>query len=220
MKTAIISTCWLDNPDYLHKTVKFIKYYTQPEIMDDLGITPGDIWFVDNASSDASHDALRAIIPDLYPLINFKRYTKHYTRTAHLEYPYCWRGLYFGRELFQEYDYDKVIFTNNDSYIISSRFAKSINAFQSGYWMGWCKRHNFPECEIQVFTKDCDNYWRLTARPYLDYNGSYMEHNIPATVIDTSAVGDRHAEYGITVQVPGWDYSVQVPLVMDIVYDL
>jgi hypothetical protein len=220
MKIAIISTCWLDNDDYLQKTVKFIKYYTQPAIMTDLGITPKDIWFVDNASSQEAHDKLRAAIPDLYDAISFKRYTKHYTRKSHLEYPYCWRALYFARELFDEHGYDKVISTNNDSYIISPKFAKSIKYFETGYLVPHCTKHNFPECEIQIITKDCKEYWEMTGKSYLEYNGRHMEWCIRPTVIDRSLVGDRHSEYPGVTEVPkGCDYSVQVPLNMEVIYD-
>lgn len=209
MKTAIISTCWLDNEEYLKKTAQFIEYYCQPEVLNALGITTNDIWFVDNASSQEAHDNLRSLIPHLYDKVNFKRYTKHYTRTGHLEYPYCWRALYFARDLFQEHDYDKVISTNNDSYIISEKFATFIKDFQSGYYTPWCKKHSFPECEIQIITKDCDAYWELTSKPYLSYNGVHMEWAIPAEY-NQAFNGDRHYEYGITSQQPGWDFSTQV----------
>jgi hypothetical protein len=219
MKTAIISTCWLDNDDYLQKTAKFIKYYCQPEVLSALGIKESDIWFVDNASSEAAHEKLRALIPDLYDKVSFKRYTKHYTRTAHLEYPYCWRALYFARELFQEYDYDKVVSTNNDSYIISAKFCQFVKDFQSGYFTPWCNKHSFPECEIQIITKDNEEYWQMTGKPYIEYNGLHMEWTIP-TKAEKIFVGDRHCEYGITVQQPGWDFSCQVQLPMNITFNI
>ena len=218
MKTAIISTCWLDKEDYLFKTAKFIKYYCQPQVMADLGISEKDIWFVDNASSPESHDRLRALIPDLYDKVSFKKYTKYYSRTAHLEYPYCWRALYFARDLFQEYDYDKVVSTNNDSFIISSKFANFIKEYKSGYWVPWCNKFHFPECEIQIITKDNKSYWNMTATPYLEQNGKYMEVTIPA-VVGMKFIGDRHSQDGIKEQQPGWDYSTQVPMDMEIKYD-
>lgn len=210
MKTAIITTQWLGTEDYIQKSVKFYKYYTQTQVQEWLG-NP-DIWVCDNASKSTDTDNLFTYLSDpIASKLKFKWFHKHYTRTAHLEYPYCWRALYFARELFQEYDYDKVIFMNNDSFIISQNYMEYIKNFKSGYIVPWCPKHGFPECEIQIITKDSQKYWEMTRKPYLNYNGQHMEDIIPGTV-EKQWIGDRHSENGIMLQQPDWDFSTQVRL--------
>lgn len=215
MKTAIICTMWL-NGDYIPKTHKFLDYYLDENVQKELG-NP-DIWMVDNASNtnEIRHLAFKYLKQDK---LFVQSYEKHYDRTAHLEYPYCWRALYFARDLFQENDYDKVIFMNNDSFIISKEMMNFVRDFKSGYWVPWCNKHRFPECEIQVITKDHEGYWQMTATPYLKQNGKQMENVIPA-VSETIFKGDRWAEYDGLSGIPEEaDYSTQTPLGWKVNYD-
>jgi len=215
MKTATILPVWLDREDYYNKTIKFLNYYHQPKIIEALGILPEDIWLIDNASN--TNKVYQ--IATMFPKVKFKCYNKHYARTAHLEYPFCWRCLYFARELFQEHDYTKIIHLNNDVFIISEKLANHIRDFKSGWWTPWCKKHSFPECDLQVITADCKDYWQVTAPPYLSYNGKHMEYEIKATA-DKSFEGDRYAEYGINTQCDLWDFACQVRLDMEIKYNV
>lgn len=205
MKLGMELPVWLGNDEYYLKTQKFLDYYTQGNVMNALGLKDTkDIWLVENASSPG----LSTTIKNIYG-VSIKRYDKHLTRTAHLEYPYCWRGLYFCRDLFQEHDYDKMIHLNNDVYILSPKLATHVKDFKSGWWSPWCTKHAFKECDLQVITKDSKEFWEVTAPPYITYNGRAMEHVIKSPV-DKTWNGDRHSEYGITVQDPAWDYSCQV----------
>jgi hypothetical protein len=203
LSTALILPVWLDNKDYYVKTVKFLEYYTQDTVLKALGITRNDIWLIDNASGSWSVNDIANKFS-----VNVKSYPKFLDRTAHLEYPYCWRCLYFARELFQEYDYTKVIHLNNDTYIVSPKLAEYIKNFKSGWWCPYCPRYNFPECDLQVVTADCDDYWQVTSVPYLKHNGKAMEHVIKAKA-EKSWIGDRHGEY--LAELPeGIDFSCQV----------
>lgn len=211
MKTALICSTWLDTTDYLAKTLKFLDYYTNQKMLEALNITTKDIWLVDNASDEKLLDWVKTKYN-----VSVYRYEKHLPRTAHLEYPYCWRQLYFGRHLFQEYDYEKVVHLNNDVFIVSNLAVQKIKQTKNGeYWCPWCPKHNFPECDLQIYTKDSDAYWNMTAVPYMTYNGQHMELIIPA-MVDKELVSDRHSEYGITQQEPNWDISCQVKYEMKI----
>lgn len=206
MKTAMILPVWLGTEAYIKKTEKFLDYYTQPQVLKDLGITVADIWLIDNASPQAEVDKIKAKYN-----VSIKQYHKHYARTAHLEYLFCWRCLYFARDLFQEYDYDKVIHLNNDVFILSKRLASFIEKFKSGWWSPWCPKHKFKECDLQVITKDCQDYWDFTGDPYIRHNGSHMEHLIRAP-IDKSWIGDRYAEYTVINIPDNADFSTQTKL--------
>lgn len=214
MKTALICPVWLDNEDYYNKTVKFLDYYTQPKVMDVLGISLNDIWLIDNASGIDTYGELLCRYG-----INGKRYEKHYQRTAHLEYPYCWRCLYFARELFQEHDYDKVIHLNNDTYIISKKMMKDITGLTNKDWVSpWCDKHGFIECDLQIIGKYNELYWKMTGKPYLSYNGAHMEKIIKAET-NGEWVGDRHSENELLAQQPEWDFSCQVRLTTEIKFN-
>ena len=225
MKTAIICTMWLDG-EYIPKTHKFIKYYMSEDVQRELG-NP-DIWMIDNASDSYALDNLHYKFPigdeecsamqSGFWKTFIKKYYKHYTRTAHLEYPYCWRALYFARDLFQEYDYDKVIFMNNDSFIVSKKMMNFVRDLDgSVYWTPWCPIHNFPECEIQVITKSHRGFWNMTATPYIEHNGEHMETIIPA-IYDNQFNGDRWAEYGMDQIPEDADYSTQTRIYMEVKY--
>jgi hypothetical protein len=193
----------------IRKTEKFLDYYTDPKVMEALGIKDTrDIWLVENGSSPYLSDGIMRKYG-----VGIKRYPKHLTRTAHLEYPYCWRGLYYCRDLFQEYDYNKVIHLNNDVFIISEKLANYIRDYkeEDGWWCPWCPKHGFKECDLQVIISTCPYYWRVTSPPYLQYNGRAMENVIEASH-EKDWIGDRHSEYGILEQQPGWDFSCQVKL--------
>ena len=215
MKLGMELPVWLDRQDYFDKTVKFLKYYTSLEVSTALGLNAEDIWLVDNASSIENITK----IAQMFPKVRFKCYTKHYQRTAHLEYPFCWRGLYFCRELFQEYDYDQIIHLNNDVYIISEKLCNYLRDYKSGWWSPYCNRHKFPECDVQLITKDCTDYWNVTAMPYLTHNGKHMEHVMKAKV-EKNWVGDRWGEMPISKQQPGWDFACQTRLHMEIKFNV
>lgn len=211
MKVGLELPVWLDNGDYFDKTDKFLEYYTQPKVMLALGLQSNkDIWLVDNASDPVTSEYFVKTFG-----VSIKRYDKHYTRTAHLEYPYCWRGLYFCRDLFQEYDYDKIIHCNNDTYILTEKLANYIRDLPTNtWWYPNCKRHNFAECDLQVVGKDNMAYWEMTGKPYLNYNGQAMEHIIQG-VRDMNWIGDRHGEF--LGEIPkDADFSCQVRLTMDV----
>lgn len=204
---------WLGNEEYYKKTKKFLDYYTQPEVMEALGLkSTQDIWLVENASSSYLSDR---IFQDYK--ISIKWYPKHLTRTAQLEYPYCWRGLYYCRDLFQEYDYEKIIHLNNDVFIISPNFANYIRDFKSGWMSPFCPRHNWPECDLQIITPDCNEFWEITGPPYLTHNGIPMEKVIKANC-ERRWIGDRHSEYGITELPEGLDFSCQVKYDMKVTF--
>jgi hypothetical protein len=200
---------WLDDNDYFDKTDKFLEYYTQPKVMQALGLKDTkDIWLVDNASNEITSQ----YFVDTFG-VSVQRYKKHYTRTAHLEYPYCWRGLYFCRDLFQEYDYDKIIHCNNDTYILSEKLANYVRDIPDTSWLyPYCPKHKFVECDIQVIGKKNKEFWQVTSVPYMQHNGQAMEHIIKGAC-ERNWIGDRYGEF-LTEIPKDADFSCQTRLHM------
>lgn len=222
-KTAIVFPNSAKTEDYRKKTAKFLEYYSQPEVLEALGLeSTKDIWIIDNASKFQEDyllgEEIRKNQPYTYWNYSWKRYHKYYDRPSHLSYSYCWRALYFGRELFQEYDYDKILHLNNDSFLLSKNIMKHIKNIPNGKaWMPYCPKHNFPECDINVYTKDFEGYWELTAKPYAFWTGQAMENVLKKYKWDVEKnwIGDRWAEYPKDIP-PNADFATQVRINQEI----
>ncbi len=213
MKTVLVVPCWLQDANYLAKTIKWLDYYERQCV--DLKFN--DIVLLENASSFSRMKHIKTASPRTL----IQRFTEHMPRTGHLEYPYLWRADYFFKELFKEYD--KIVYMDNDMYLISKKAVTLVNYFDSGWMSFYCPRHNFPETGIQVVTRDSKAYkdfvGDLTQEEFIKkYNGQTMETTLPLTNIIKDLNGDRHSETGTILQQRGWDFSMQVPLEMDIVY--
>lgn len=204
MKTAIVTTCYLSVGDYYLKTKKFINYYTASNIEHD------NIILLDNASSFKNIASLSEVT--FNHLI--QRFPIHMPRTSLLEYPYLWRAVYFFQEIFKEYD--KIIYMDNDAYLLSPKAIEWVNKFEEGWESPWCPRHNFPETGIQVVT-NCDKYKNFVKRFANEkdfiytFNGEMMETTLPVS-INKDLIGDRHSESGLKEIPTPCDFSCQVTL--------
>lgn len=212
MKTVLVTTCWLDDPIYLAKTQKWLRHYIYNN-----HLKYDDIILLDNASSFSN------IIKINYRwsgTILVQRFPVHMKRDSHLEYPYLWRGVYFFQELFKEYD--RIIYTDNDAYLLSPKVMEYVNNFESGWESFWCTKHGFPETGIQIVTKDSKEYNAFVNGTLEDFiyinNGKTMETRLPVSV-NKDFIGDRHSESGIIIQDSKWDFSCQVPLEMEMKYN-
>lgn len=204
MKTGLITTANLNDPINDEKTRKWLKYYTQ--LKKELGVT--GIHVLNNGPTtrydfDVLNRAGRT-------RLKFHAFPQHLPRTGHLDYPYLWRAVDHFKECFKIYD--KIIYMDNDFYILSERFAKHIKDFRDGWMSPWCARHNFPETGLQVLTKTSQCY--PISYPYSRFNGQCMELTLPVST-EKGWIGDRHSEYGVTFQDRTWDFSAQVPLEME-----
>lgn len=206
MKTALVTTCWLADPINRQKTQKWVNYY-KGDIAKDLKYD--EIILLNNGFSLIREfpKGRDFFITDLKP---------HLPRASHLEYPYLWRALDHFQKLFEEYD--KIIYMDNDFYILSKAIVDRVNAVSGPEWFSpWCKRHNFPETGLQVLTKDSVNY--RIGQPWSRHNGKCMETTLPVD-FEKNWNGDRHSEYGIVEQDKTWDFSAQVTLDMEMKYNL
>lgn len=208
-KVALVTTCWLGNQEYIDKTLKWLNYYSgiQNHLKYD------DIILIDNASPSAKIK----LIEDQFPNVNFIHFDNHLTRTSHLEYPYLWRAVHTFQELLATYE--KIIYMDNDFYVLSKSMTEYINDIGPIWWSPWCSKHQFPETGLQVLTKGVQDYWDFVSKPYMSYNGLCMETTLPV-ITNEICKGDRHSEYGITEQQPGWDFTAQAPLNMEIKFNV
>jgi hypothetical protein len=202
VKTVLVTTSWLGTAEYVSKLHNWLEYYTLGMISLDLKYDT--VVVLDNASP---FEKLKEFGKGYsrYPGVVFQRFPQHFGRPSHYDYPYLWRAVDFYAELFKEYD--KIVYMDNDFYVLSPKMVDWINNIQSGWTSPWCIRHDFPETGLQIITKTCAKYNNL--HPFSVNNGQCMEHVLPVQV-DKTLTGDRHSEYGLTEQQPEWDFSAQV----------
>lgn len=213
MKTILCTTCWLDNDEFNKRTEKWLRYYIYNS-----GLIYDNIMLLDNASS---FENIQKHSRQWTGNVIIQRFTKHMSRTSHLEYPYLWRAVYFYQELFKEYD--KVIYMDNDAYLLSDNAMNYVNNFKNGWASFNCPKHSFPETGIQIITKDCKEYkdfvGNMSEEEFIKkYNGSVMEGTLPLTEVNRKLIGDRYSEYGIIKQDKIWDFSCQTLLETDMIY--
>lgn len=203
MKTILATTCWLDDEHYFKRTQKWLDYY---ENMNDLIFD--HIILVDNASSPENIARLKG------SKFVVSRQEPHLTRASHLSYPFVWRAVF----LMDKMEADKIIYMNTDVFLLSDKMTTWVNQLKEGWTVPWCKKHNFPEADLQILVKPNSDYSNfIKGRNYMSYNGQQMESILPVTV-DRSLKGDRYSEYKGGVVPDDADFITQCVLDMEVKY--
>ena len=197
MKTALVTTTYLEPEVRLLKTQKFIDYYT-------LIVPQWDLIVLDNASP----------LEICYPFyaknsqVQFQRYVTHYGRPSHLDYKYLWRAVWEIKNILEEYD--KVVYMDNDFFIRSGRMVQFINELKDGWTTFWCPRFTMPETGCHVVAGRAFAYhdWIVQHSPD-HFNGRYMMETVLPCTVDKTMVGDRYFEDGDSAPyaAPAKDYD-------------
>lgn len=212
MKTALVTTCFLDVEDYRNKTKRFVNYY----INDAVDLNLSSIILFDNASKyenikECGFDKNFCVV---------QRFTEHLSRTSHLEYPYLWRAVYYLKDVLKEYD--KVIYMDNDFYLTSKNIIEYVNNLNTGWTTFWNPKHRFPETGCHIICKDSTAYNNfineLTEEEFIKkYNGLTMETHLPVDKVETKFTGDRYSEYPLEIPSDA-DFSAQTILQQKVIY--
>lgn len=188
MRTCIVTTCYLDSEERIEKTKKFIKHYSLNTLY--------DIYVLDNASPKEHLDRTKEyykkddhiIICPLEP---------HFDRPSHLDYKYLWRAVHKLQDLFKIYD--KIIYMDNDFYMISDKMFKYVEDLNSGWTTFYSHHYNFPETGCHIITKDCQeykNFVNMSQDEFIaKYNLQTMENILPVTHVEKGMIGDRYGEF-------------------------
>lgn len=203
MKTAIFTTTYLVPQERFDKTVKFLDYYSRK--------TNYDIYVLDNNSPLEKAIELQL----LFPQIKIIRYDEHFDRPSHLDYKYLWRAVFDLQNYFNEYE--KIIYMDNDFYILSDKMFNYINDLKDSWTTFWCKMHQFPETGCHIILKNDPNYTNfikdLTLQNFINlYNNSCMENTLPVSKIEKSFNGDRFGELKDPPKLDGLDFWAQAKL--------
>lgn len=194
MKTALLTPCYLEGEDLygnnrLKRMERWLDYHLA--IKDQLGAD--DFWLLDNESPRSS----------VFDLLN--QYTSinvlsdwHLPKRGNgngVDYDYCWRAIWFMRTLITKKDYKKIIFLDNDAYILSHRLAKLVKELDSGWSSFYIPKYSFNSAEFHILCENrFEDFLEYTSGNFMDKNGITMEKDLPFTTVWKSFVGDRYGE--------------------------
>lgn len=239
MKTALFSLSYLDGEDAsgssrLERNARWLKYYWP--LKDELGFQ--NIILADNASRRQSVINLMDRVPmswEFRSMPAFRRepmelsifqFGEHLARgssgfppvtpaddRANFDYPYCWRGFWFLRDLFVLYKFEKIILIDTDMFVLTKRVAKYIKEAR-GWTALWSEKYQFPETSLSVIEGDgVQKFLEFTNRPWQEFLGRKMETTLPYTHVEKGFIGDRYGEYTYRETVPvNPDYYGQCPI--------
>lgn len=233
MKTALFAPMFLDGNDphgtpRLWRNTRYIQYYQS--IQPQLGFDT--IYFADNASSienlkmiggriDFEDTPGKSLFNDDFPNSTgvhiFTYRDRLHGGMGWVNYPYCWRALYFIQKLILR-GYEKIITIDSDGFITSRRMAKYVKDLKSGWTSFYCPRHNFPDCSIHVLC--ADQFWayqEFTWVPYMTHMGKLMETSLPFTHVERGFNTDRFGEFR-SDQPEGCDYFGQAHIKVKLEY--
>lgn len=127
--------------------------------------------------------------------VSVMSFRKHLPTGKDLDYPYCWRSLYFVRWVAMSGQWDKIIMIDNDAFVLSKRLADYLKAVDTGWTSLWCERWKFPESSLTVICRDAFSILNeFCVDDFRFHNGKKMEEVTPFTNVEKRFVGDRYGE--------------------------
>ena len=210
----LFSLCWLGEPWRIDRYTKWLSYHLA--IKDSLGFDK--IVLLDNASDLNDLRKLGGTIMDEKgnlielgnPDILIYRFDVHMPRTGIHEYPYCWRGLEYCKQLVTSLSINKILFIDSDFYILTKKLAQYIKTLDTGWISFWCHKYGWPEAALHILCKDTlSTLLNFPIPSFTHYNNRNMEELLPFTkVLKTEFKGDRYGE-GAEPQKDDMDYYGQ-----------
>lgn len=188
MRTCIVTTCYLDSDERIEKMYKFLDYYIKH--------TDYQIYVIDNASPFHLFMNMYFKYSDS-GRVGYNRKEEHFNRPSHLDYKYLWRAVHELKDLMPRYA--KVIYMDNDFYMISDKMFKYVEDLNSGWTTFYSHYYNFPETGCHIITKDCQEYKdfiNMSQDEFIaKHNLQIMENVLPVTHVEKGMIGDRYGEF-------------------------
>ena len=211
MSTLLYSTSFLDGPGLIERHLRYLKYYRS--IKEQIGFD--DIYFLNNGPIYTG-DIIRV---DVQPRITFFDVQTHsaplLTDSEFCAYPYCWRGIYWMRYLF-DMGWDKIIFCDTDGFILSKRLMEYVKNCNSGWIAFKEEKYSWPTSEFHIINKDAQPILeRFCAEmSYMARGNKEMEAVLPFTHVETGFKVRRAGEDRLPID--GYDFYGQCPNDMEI----
>ena len=220
MKTCLFSLAYFDGEDdrgsnRLERNIKYVKYYAK--LKEELGFD--EIVLFDNASNEENIKKFIEAVKDEPIQVVLCGSREHLARKGGYDYPYCWRGLHFMRDLIVKFQYKKIITIDSDGFVLSKKLSKYVKDASSGWEAFWCQKYNFPEAAFHILNADAMGYFMgYTCTPWERLNGQVMELALPFTKVNKEFVCDRFGE-DRAPQSPVMDWYGQCPVDMELTYE-
>lgn len=160
-----------------------------------------DVICLDNAS--------RKSFPAPYADAALMRFTKEYRRGGLLDYPYAWRAFYMLGTILRDWEYERIIFIENDFFVCSQRLLDWADR-QTGLACLWTPKFGFPECALTVLTK-CDAYDNFVREMPWQQRSGVFEQIVPWTHVEKGFKGDRYEDV-TRPPAGGVDFAAQLSL--------
>lgn len=239
--TVMFSGCYVDGFDALgssrlDRTKWHLEYYRN--IKEELGLK--EFILVDNGSDLEALSELNAPIYDskldqvFIPHhgsndIKIYRFENHLERVGIVEYPYCWRNMYFLATWIIHRchrDIDKIFICDSDAFVVSKKLAHFIRDLESGFTAMWSEHHRFPASELSILCKDRfidfinwtkEKPWGVRSAEKIP-----LEVALPYSSIQMQFVGDRYGEFSSTglAQTSEMDFYAQARMINKPVFDM
>jgi hypothetical protein len=113
------------------------------------------------------------------------------------DYPYEWRNLNYVKNIFEDYNYEKIILNVNDFYILTQKMMNFIDSQNEGWISCENKYGGGPDTSFQIINNKCSVY-----NDFVEKHIDFMKHNanlkmyefyVPFTYIDKETVyGGRY----------------------------
>lgn len=137
----------------------------------------------------------RVIHADSTSDVTIYRFHTELPRTGVWEYPYWWRCLDYLKVLIQREDITKLIHIDTDCYVLTPRLADYVRTRNTGWYVFWSQKYNFPEAAFWIVGEDSiQRFLDFPIPSFSFYNGREAEHILPFTEVVKSFTGDRYGE--------------------------
>lgn len=209
--TMLWTTTFLDGTDKsgsyrLARTHKWITYHMR--LRNQLGFSR--IFLLDNASSTSLSYGT--------PGIEFMQFNERLTGSGD-SYPYCWRAVYHMSHILATRKIQKLIYIDNDGFVLSKKMADWIRDANTGWQTVWCKKYNFPEASIQIINEDAfPLFMDFTKGHYMEHCGKKMELVLPFTHVNKDLNCDRYGEDRVP-PTKDMDFYSQCPVDIEMRYE-
>ena len=230
MRTLLFCTCYINSEKHLERYTKWFDFYYP--LQSKLNFT--DIVFIDDASEPIWLLKLYEYIKHKYDLeclgfnapieteispISIYTFREHFGRQNLSQFAGWWRSFAFGIVLAHINKYDRVLFIESDTYLLSKRIVNYIAKLKNGLNCFFTKFWEVPETNILIIGKEMfmcliTKYWNTNRNFWFKNNEtdrSYIpELCLPFTNIITKYKGDRYGE----------DFFKTIPTKMDFICNI
>lgn len=193
MKTAFVTTSYLVGRDFggtrVERTQKFLKYY-----LDKPFLSFDHMIIYDNGSGQSM---IKQIDRGLFTRLEILTDT-HIERKSDRDFLHLFRTFHrMKTEVFPYYD--KVIWFDDDCFVLSWALADWINSLESGWSTTWCPKYNFPMFSFFCICQDAYPIWEefFNGDDYSKWNNlkdKPIECHVPLTCVRKDFISDRYGE--------------------------